>query len=292
MEKLNGPSLRIAVQSNGRLARKSLDLLHAIGLEFEEHERRLFTRCRNFDLELLAIRDDDIPEYVQDGVADLGIVGRNVVLERDAEVEMLRDLGFGFCTLSLAVPHDSPISVVPQLEGVRIATTHPNSLRRFLCREGLSAEVIEVHGSAEIAPALRVADAVCDLVASGTTLRLHDLRRIADIWTSQAWLIGNRASLLVPDRKQLIDRLGLRLEGLLTARRLKYVTLNAPESALPRIKEILPGMKSPTVIPLADDGMVAVHAAVEEEVFWEVMERLRLAGGSEILVLPVEKLMR
>ncbi len=292
MKKLNGNSLRIAVQNKGRLATRSTELLHAIGLEFEDHERRLFTRCRNFDLELLFIRDDDIPEYVQDGTADLGIVGRNVVLERAADVEMLEPLGFGLCTLSVAVPNDSKITGLEDLRGVRIGTTHPNSLRRFLDGAGLNAEIIELSGAAEIAPALDLADAVCDLVSTGTTLRLHDLRRIADLWDSQAWLIGSPQALALEDRRQLIDQLRTRITGLLTARRLKYVTLNAPETAVARIQAILPGMKSPTVIPLAEAGMVAVHAAVEEEVFWEVMERIKEAGGSEILVLPVEKVMR
>jgi len=292
MENNGTQNVRIAIQNGGRLTRRSVELLQAIGLEFEAQERRLFIRCRNFDVELLSIRDDDIPEYVQDGVADLGIVGRNVVLERGADVVQLEPLGFGFCTLSLAVPHDSPITGPAGLDGKRIATTHPNSLRRFLDDNGLDAEVIELKGAAEIAPILNVSDAVCDLVSTGTTLRMHDLRRIGDLWDSQAWLISNEASLENPDSGDLIRRLRLRIQSLLTARRLKYVTLNAPLDALDRIREILPAMKSPTVIPLADEGMVALHVAVEEEVFWDVIEELVRAGGTEILVLPVEKVMR
>ena len=288
----NGSSLRIAVQSNGRLTRYSLDLLRDIGLEFEDHERRLFARCRNFDVELLFLRDDDIPEYVQDGVADLGIVGRNVIREQDADVDPLARLGFGFCTLTLAVPSTSPIRNPSDLAGMRIATTHPRSLSRFLDTEGIDAQVVELRGGTEIAPALDVADAICDLVSTGTTLRMHDLRRIGDVWDSEAWLVAHRGLARDPERSALTERMRVRLDGLLTARRLKYVTLNAPEAALPRIREILPGMRSPTVVPLAEDGMVAVHAAAQEEVFWEAMERLKEAGATEILVLPVEKVMR
>lgn len=291
MQKLDGSSLRIAIQSDGRLTRATLELLHGIGLEFEDHERRLFSRCRNFDLELLFVRDDDIPEYVQDGVADLGVVGRNVVREREAEVSEIEALGFGFCTLSLAVPDGSPARGPRDLEERRIATTHPVSLRRYLETEGIAAEVIEIRGAAELAPALDVADAICDLVSTGTTLRVHDLRRLADLWSSEAVLIACPASLEIDDRAALVERLRVRIGGLLTARRLKYVTLNAPVAALDEIRRVLPGMRSPTVLPLAQEGMVAVHAAVEEEVFWESMERLKAAGGSEILVLPVEKVM-
>ena len=288
----NGDSLRIAVQSNGRLTGYSLDLLRGIGLEFEDHERHLFAKCRNFDIELLFLRDDDIPEYVADGVADLGIVGLNVIREKESNLERLAPLGFGFCTLTIAVPAGSEFERPEQLVGKRIATTHPRSLHRFLERREIEAEMVELSGGAEIAPFLDVADAICDLVSTGTTLRIHDLRRIGDLWDSEAWLVGNPGLATDGARSSLVNRLRVRLDGLLTARRLKYVTLNAPEEALPRIREILPGMRSPTVIPLADSGMVAVHAAAQEEVFWEAMERLKEAGATEILVLPVEKVMR
>jgi ATP phosphoribosyltransferase len=292
MPRRNGESLRIAVQSNGRLTGYSLELLKDIGLEFEDHERRLFTRCRNFDVELLFLRDDDIPEYVADGVADLGIVGLNVIHEKRAEVDRLVPLGFGFCTLTLAVPAIASIRSPSELEGARIATTHPVSLARYLDEKQIGAEIVELAGGAEIAPALDVADAICDLVSTGTTLRIHDLRRIGDLWDSEAWLVANPDLAEGSGRAALVQRLRVRLDGLLTARRLKYVTLNAPREALPRIREILPGMRSPTVVPLADSGMVAVHAAAQEEVFWEAMERLKEAGATEILVLPVEKVMR
>lgn len=291
MQKLNGNSLRIAIQSGGRLTDPSLDLLHGIGLDFEDQARRLLSRCRNFDLEILFVRDDDIPEYVRDRVADLGIVGRNVYLEQASDAVELERLGFSRCSLDLAVPVDSGASGPEDLAGSRIATTHPVSLRRYLEERGIEACVIEIQGAAELAPALDVSDAICDLVSSGTTLRMHDLRPLATVWDSEAILIAGRDALEVADRRALVDRLRVRIRGLLTARRLRYVTLNAPEDRVEEIRRLLPGMKSPTVVPLAAEGMVALHAAVEEEVFWDVMERIRDAGASEILVLPVEKVM-
>ncbi len=292
IQKLSRENLRIAVQNGGRLTSKSTEILRGIGLEFEDHDRRLFSRCRNLPVELLFVRDDDIPEYVQDGVADLGIVGQNVVRETEAGVRELEELPFGHCTLTLAVPEGADAREPADLSGARIATTHPRSLRRYLEGEGMEARVIPIRGAAEIAPALDVADAVCDLVSTGTTMRMHDLRPVAEVWSSRAALVAHPPSLDGGDRGELADRLRTRIRGLLTARRMKYVTLNAPRSALPEIREVLPGMKSPTVVPLAEEGMVALHAAVEEDVFWDVMEQVRQAGGTEILVLPVEKVLR
>lgn len=288
----NGACLRVAMQGSGRLTEPSLELLRGIGLDFDHRQRRLFARCRNFDVELLFLRDDDIPEYVQDGVADLGIVGGNVIREQSARLTELKSLGFGQCSLNLAVPQASSIREGADLAGRRIATTHPRSLSRWLEDRGIEATIVELRGAVEIAPALDIADAICDLVSTGTTLHIHELRPIEVLWSSEATLVADPDSLEEPVRAALIRRLLVRMDGLLMARRLKYVTLNAPRSALPRIREILPGMRSPTVMPLADPDMVAVHAAAEEEVFWEAMERLKEAGATEILVLPVEKVMR
>ncbi|MFW6084831.1 MAG: ATP phosphoribosyltransferase [Gemmatimonadota bacterium] len=287
-----GSALRIAMQGSGRLTEPSLELLRGIGLEFDERERKLFARCRNLEVELLFLRDDDIPEYVQDGVADLGIVGGNVIREQGAELTELKALGFGRCSLSLAVPENSGLRHPAELTRRRIATTHPRSLRRYLDERGVDARIVRLRGAVEIAPALDVADAVCDLVSTGTTLRMHELRPIDVLWESEATLVARPDAMDDGPRAALIRRLLVRMDGLLMARRLKYVTLNAPKSAMPRIREILPGMRSPTVMPLAEEGMVAVHAAAEEDVFWEAMERLKAAGATEILVLPVEKVMR
>lgn len=292
MQARGNDRLRIAVQSNGRLTGESTALLRHAGLDFEEHDRRLIAPCRNFALDILFIRDDDIPEYVADGVVDLGIVGLNVVHEAGAEVELLEHLGYGYCSLVIAVPKSGPIAELADLTGRRIATSYPSSLGRFLEEHDLSAEVIEIHGGAEAAPALDVCDAICDLTSTGSTLRVNELRPLATILESQAVLIASPAALRDGRRAATINRLTTRMRSYLTARRLRYVMLNAPASAVDDIREILPGLRSPTVIPLADPEMMAVHAAVDEEVFWEVLERLKDAGGSDILVLPVEKLMR
>jgi len=284
--------LRIAVQSNGRLTAESTALLRHAGLEFEEHDRRLLVPCRNFDLDILFIRDDDIPEYVQDGIVNLGVVGLNVVREAEARVEIVRKLGYGYCSLVIAVPKHSPIGSSRDLQGLRIATSYPRSLGGYLAQHGLEADVIEIHGGAEVAPALDVCDAICDLTSTGSTLRVNELRALTTIFESEAVLIANAETLGNAARASTVQRLTTRMDSYLTARRLRYVMLNAPTAALDEIREILPGLRSPTVIPLADPEMMAVHAAVEEDVFWDVLERLKDAGGSDILVLPVEKMMR
>ena len=284
--------LRIAVQSNGRLTDESTALLRHAGLEFEERARRLLAPCRNFDLDILFVRDDDIPAYVEDGIVELGIVGLNVVRESGATLEVLARLGYGLCSLVLAVPGSSPAKTPEDLTGLQIATSHPRSLAQYLAERGIKAEVIRIHGGAEVAPALDVCDAICDLSSTGSTLRVNDLRPLTTIYQSEAALIANEAALSDGARGSLIRRLSKRIDSCLTARRLRYVMLNAPASALEAIREILPGLRSPTVIPLADPGMMAIHAAVDEEVFWDVLERLKEAGGSDILVLPVEKMMR
>jgi ATP phosphoribosyltransferase len=291
MAHLEDGKLRIAVQNNGRLTEPSLELLAGAGLEFDAYSRRLFSSVRNFDLDILFLRDDDIPEYVQDGISDLGIVGRNLVVERGAVVEELEPLGFGHCRLVLAVPRDSEIRSPRDLAGRRVATSYPRSLRLFLERETIEATVVQLRGATEIAPALNVAEAICDLVSTGSTLRTNDLVPLSTVLESQAVLVANPAALRIPDRARGIERILVRLRGLLNARRTKYVMINAPLEAVPRIREVLPGLRSPTLVPLADPGYVAFHAAISEERFWDVAERIKAAGGTEILVLPVDKLL-
>lgn len=291
MARPDGDKLRIAVQNNGRLTEPTLELLAGAGLEFDGYSRRLFSSVRNFDLDILFLRDDDIPEYVQDGISDLGIVGRNLVVERAAGVEEVEALGFGHCRLVLAVPRDSAIRAVSDLEGRRVATSYPRSLGLFLEREGLRASVVQLRGATEIAPALNVADAICDLVSTGSTLRTNDLVPLVTILESQAVLVANPESLRSASRARGIERVLVRIRGLLNARRTKYIMVNAPLHAVSRIREVLPGLRSPTVVPLAEPGFVALHAAISEERFWDVAERIKAAGGSEILVLPVEKLL-
>lgn len=287
---LNGDNLKIAIQRRGRLAEDSLATLKAVGLDFDSYQGRLFSHCRNFPLDILYLRDDDIPEYVQDGVADLGVVGLNVVQEKAARISQLDFLGFGACRLALAVPQDRGCRSVYDLKGKRIATSYPRTLGRFLQERGIEARVIQISGSVEIAPSLDVADAICDLVSTGSTLKLNGLTAIETVLKSEAVLIANPAALADERKQGLIARLRVRTQSNLRARRTKYVMMNAPRSSLEEIRDILPGMKSPTVLPLAEEGMIAVHSAVPEEVFWEVIEKLQATGARDILVLPVEKL--
>ncbi|MEE8161713.1 MAG: ATP phosphoribosyltransferase [Acidobacteriota bacterium] len=288
--KLNSENLKIALQRKGRLAEPSKRILESIGLDFEYHEGRLFSHCQNFPLDILFLRDDDIPEYVQDGVTDLGIVGLNVVQEKESEVAQLDFLGFGTCKLSIAVPRRSSLGSLYDLKDKRIATSHTRILKRFLEEKKISARVIEISGSVEITPSLDVADAICDLVSTGSTLRMNDLEPIEVVLKSEAVLIANPLSLKDAKKRQLIDRLRTRFQGNIRARQTKYVMMNAPEKSLKKIREILPGMRSPTVVPLAEEGMVAIHSAVPEEVFWDVIEQLKKTGATDILVVPIEKM--
>ncbi|MBI4447273.1 MAG: ATP phosphoribosyltransferase [Acidobacteria bacterium] len=288
--RLNGDNLKMAVQRQGRLAEPSIGLLKSVGLDFDYYEGRLFAHCRNFPLDILFLRDDDIPEYVQDGVTDLGIVGLNITEEKGAQVAQLDCLDFGSCSLSIAVPGRGSIRTVFDLQGKRIATSYPRILSRFLSEKKIEARVIEISGSVEITPSLDVADAICDLVSTGSTLRLNDLEPIEVILKSEAVLIAHPQSLADPRKQELVERLRIRFQGNIKARKTKYIMMNAPQSALERIQQILPGMKSPTIVPLAETGMIAIHSAVPEEFFWDVIENLKKAGASDILVVPIEKM--
>jgi ATP phosphoribosyltransferase len=282
--------VKLALQKDGRLSTSSTDLLHAVGLEFDSYRQRLFASCRNFDLELLFVRDDDIPEYVADGVADLGIVGRNLIFEYGHPVEELLPLGFGYCALVLAVPAESAVERATDLAHAKIATSYPNSARRYFTEQNIPVQIIPISGSVELTPALGVAQAIVELTATGSTLRLNDLREIETIYTSEAVLVGNPAALADEKKRRTIDRLGVRLKAHLAARSFKYIMMNAPRAALPAIREVTPGLKSPTVVELADPEWVGVHAAVDAERFWDIIERLRELGASEILVTPIESM--
>jgi ATP phosphoribosyltransferase len=289
---INGDSsLKLSMQRSGRLTEETLSLLHSIGLEFENYGQRLFSRCRNFPMSILFGRDDDIPDYVGRGTTDLGIVGQNLIYEEGVDVEELATLGYGYCSLVVAVLRDSPYQTIDDIKNLRIATSYPNSARRFLTEHGGSPEIITISGSVEVAPSLDLADAVVELTATGSTLILNDLRPITTILESQAVLVANKTSLEDPERKANIDRLMMRLNAVRAARRYKYVMMNAPEDRLDEIRAVIPGLKSPTIVPLADPGWVAVHTAIEEETFWESIEALRAAGASEILVSSLEKLL-
>jgi ATP phosphoribosyltransferase len=219
-------------------------------------------------------------------------VGENIVREKQARVETISKLGFGHCRLSLSVPQRSSIRSVNQLRGKRIATTYPSTLRRYLQRHSVRAEIIELSGAVELAPTLDVADAICDIVSTGTTARVNGLRPLETVLISEAALVANRDTLSDPKKKILVERLLIRISGSLQARGKRYMMMNAPTSAIPRLKRIIPSLKSPTIVPLAEEGMVALHSVVAEDVFWDVMEKLKKAGASDIVVVPIETIIK
>src|SRR5699024_10809014 len=255
----NGTSLRIAIQKSGRLTDKTIKLLEGIGLRFDNYKRSLMLQCRNFDVELLLIRDDDIPEYVQDGVCDLGVVGANVTAETRAEVTVLRGLDFGHCRLSLAAPKNGSIQQVKDFQGTTIATSYPYLTSNYLENNGVDQfNIVTISGAVEIAPRLEVADAICDLVSSGNTLRANGLDEVEAIFESQTELIQTNRELSV-GKQNLIDKFLLRIESHQQAELSRYIMMNAPVDAVPKIKEIIPSLKSSTVMPLADEKMAAIH---------------------------------
>lgn len=287
----DGNTLKLAVQRKGRLTEHSMSLLHHIGLNFESYGQRLFSRVRNFPLSLLYARDDDIPGYVSLNTVDLGIVGRNLVHEYESDVVEIHALGFGYCELVIAVPNESDLRSPEDLRFARIATSYPSSTRRFFESIGGNPEIISISGSVEIAPALDIADAIVDLSATGSSLQLNDLRPIHSILESEAILIANRDAWEDSARRQNIDRLLMRINAVEAARQYKYVMMNAHQDALPAIRAVIPGLKAPTIVPLADPGWFAVHTAIDEEDFWDKIEALRAAGASEILVSSLDKLL-
>lgn len=289
---INGSGrLKLAVQRSGRLTDHTLGLLKQIGLSFETYGQRLFSQARNFPLSILYARDDDIADYVELETVDLGIVGRNLVHEQQADVVELFPLGFGWCQLVVAVPNDSNIKSPTELLNARIATSFPDSARRFFESIGGAPEIVTISGSVEVTPALGVADAIVELTATGSSLQLNDLRAIHTILESEAVLIANKASMEDPAKRDAIDRLLLRIRAVDAASKFKYIMMNAPETALDDIRAVLPGLKAPTVVPLADPGYVAIHTAIREDEFWEKIEQLRAAGASEILVSALDKLL-
>lgn len=282
-------SLRIAVQKSGRLTDKTLNLLEGIGLKFDDYKRSLLVKCLNFDVELLLIRDDDIPEYVQDGVCDLGFVGANEVEEDQVDVTILRGLNYGVCRLSLAVPKDGDIKNLEDFAGKKIATSYPVITKNYFEKKGIDVKVITLSGSVEIAPRLEIADAICDLVSTGNTLKANGLEEVINIFDSETQLIKTRMP-LSDGKKQMIDKIIQRIEGYQKAGKSRYIMMNAPQEAVEEIKEIIPSLKSPTVMPLADNGMVAIHTVVPLSTFWDVMERLKEAGATGIVMLPIESM--
>lgn len=281
--------LSVAVPAKGRMAEPALKLCADAGLSFETTERSLLVPCANAPVDLLLVRPSDIPEYVQDRVVDLGITGANLVAEAEAEVVTLAELGFARCTLEAAVPEDAEQREITDLNGLRIATAYPVSTRRLLADRGVEAELVHVSGSVEATPRLGLADAIVDLVSTGSTTAANGLRRIGELLASQAVLIGGPEA--IETRSDLVERLELMLSGVVAARRRRYVMMNASIDALQAIRDVLPSMDAPTVLPLADEGQIAVHAAVDAGDIWQLLPALKAAGATSILVLPVERLL-
>jgi ATP phosphoribosyltransferase len=286
--------LRIAIQKSGRLSERSLDLIRDAGLKWVKGNNDLLYKVENYPIDLLRVRDDDIPTFVADGVCDLGIVGENV-LEEDknggANAEIVMPLGFGRCTLKLAVPPTLAYAGPRSLAGQRIATSYPKILQRYLDAQGIGAEIVTMRGAVEVAPRLKLAAAICDLVSTGATLESNGLIAKETVLESQAVLIKSPTA-PEPELQHLLDSIIERMAGVVSSQGAKYVMLNAPRSALDEITAILPGAGSPTVMPLMGrEDAVAVHAVCQEAVFWETLEKLKAAGASAILVLPIEKMM-
>jgi ATP phosphoribosyltransferase len=280
--------LKIAIQKSGRLNEDSMKLLKECGIDITNGVNKLKAEANNFPLEIYFLRDDDIPQYVEDGVADIGIAGENVVYEKKKKVAVVQKLGFGKCRLSLAIDKGEEYEGVHQLQGKRIATTYPVLVQQFLDANKINAEIHEISGSVEIAPGIGLADAICDLVSSGSTLFMNGLKEVEPILQSQAVLI--KSENLSAEKEQLLQKILFRIGAVRKAKNNKYILLNAPNDNLQEIISLLPGMKSPTVLPLAEEGWSSVHSVLNENDFWDIIEKLKAAGAQGILVVPIEKM--
>jgi len=292
--------LRIAMQKSGRLSQESQALLKQCGVKINLQEQRLIAYAENMPIDILRVRDDDIPGLVFDGVVDLGIIGENVLEEEElsrqaagetVNYKKLRRLDFGGCRLSIAIPQDEAYNGISDLKNARIATSYPNLLKRYMQQQGVDFKTCSLTGSVEVAPRAGLADAICDLVSSGATLEANGLKEVEIIYRSKSCLI-QRAAELSPEKQALVDKLLTRIQGVQQAAESKYIMLHAPKEKLEEITALLPGVENPTILPLAhDNSKVAMHVVSQENLFWETMEQLKDAGASSILVLPIEKMM-
>jgi ATP phosphoribosyltransferase len=280
--------LKIAIQKSGRLSDNSKKLLEECGIKFSNGISVLKTKAHNFPVEVLFLRDDDIPQYVEQQVADIGILGENMVYEKDKDVRVVEQLGFATCRLSLAIPKEEIYSGPGYFMNKKIATSYPKMLKDFLIKNNLNSEIEEISGSVEIAPGIGLADAICDIVSSGSTLLTNGLHEVETLLKSQAVIIGNTN--LSKEKLDILENLLFRIRAVKNAKENKYILLNAPESAIAKICTILPGMKSPTILPLVEKGWCSLHSVVREDDFWESINQLREAGAEGILVIPIEKM--
>jgi len=280
--------ITLAVQKKGRLSEKTMKLLEDSGINIQNGKAKLQAKASNFPLQVLYLRDDDIPEVVADGIADIGIVGENVFLEKERKVKIIKRLGFSRCRMSIGVPKDFSYNSIQSLEGKSIATSYPNILRNYLAKENVKADVHEISGSVEIAPGIGLADAVFDIVSTGSTLISNGLREVDAIIQSEAVIIANDN--IEPKQQEIIDEIIFRIRALRRAKKRKYIMMNAPNDAIKEIVEILPGIKSPTIVPLSIEGWSSVQSVIEESEFWERIQRLKQAGAEGIIVVPLEKM--
>ena len=280
--------LRIAIQAKGRLSEESLNLLQESGVKLLAGKRSLLIPSSTFPAEILFLRDDDIPQAVAEGVADIGIVGENEFAEKKQNAEIVKRLGFSKCRLSLAVPREADYKGLNWFAGKKIATSYPEILTKFLKKNAIKADIHVISGSVEIAPGIGIADAIFDIVSSGSTLISNHLKEVETVMESEAILLANKN--LNKDNKEILNELIFRMEAVQTAEGKKYILLNAPNEKLPEIFDILPGMRSPTVIPLAQEGWSSIHSVISEKRFWEIIGELKTAGAEGILVIPIEKM--
>ena len=280
--------IRVAVQKSGRLSDDSLKLFKECGIKFESGSSKLRSVSSNFPLEFLFLRDDDIPGYVEDGVADIGVIGLNVLMENERKVNIIKELGFSKCRLSLAIPRNEQYTDLTYFQGKNIATSYPHLTNQFLIANGVTAQTHEISGSVEIAPSIGLADAICDIVSTGGTLLSNGLKEVAHVFQSQAVMISNNQ--LSDEKLAIISKLLFRIDSVQKAQNSKYVVLNVEEKNIENVKQLLPGMKAPSVVPLAESGWYSMHSVISENDFWEIIESLREAGAQGILVLPIEKM--
>lgn len=285
---MNNTILRIAIQKSGRLQEGSLALLKESGLSFSNGKDQLKAQARNFPVEVLFLRDDDIPQYVEDKVADVGIVGENVVAEKQKKNEIVKRLDFAKCRLSLALPKGDTYTGIASLNGKNIATSYPNIVTDFLKKNNITAGIHEISGSVEIAPSIGLADAICDLVSTGSTLLSNGLKEVEIVMQSEAVMITNPE--LAKEKQNILDKLLFRIEAVQKAKNNKYILMNCPNEAIEKITSVIPGMKSPTIIPLARKGWSSLHSVVDENDFWEKIDQLKSFGAEGILVVPIEKM--
>lgn len=285
---MNQEKLRIAIQKSGRLNEDSLKILKEAGISVDNGKEQLKASARNFPLEVMYLRNGDIPQYLRDGVVDVAIIGENVLIEKGKDILTGEKLGFSKCRVSLAVPKSAKFNGIKDFEGKKIATSYPNTVKEYLAKEGVTADLHIINGSVEIAPNIGLADAICDIVSSGSTLFKNNLKEVEVMLKSEAVLAISPE--ISEERKAILEKLQFRLKSVLNARTSKYILLNAPNEKLEQIIKLLPGMRSPTVLPLAEKGWSSIHTVINEERFWEVIDELKQNGAEGILVVPIEKM--